>query len=107
MIRGIMDAFRASPPTTVGEDAVRAVRDYKTGERGLPPSNVVALELASGGRVTLRPSGTEPKIKYYFELKETLAEGEPLAQARVRAEARLGRFIDAFLALARERGQPA
>ncbi|GHG64135.1 phospho-sugar mutase [Comamonas sp. JC664] len=107
VIRGIMDAFRASPPATVGADAVRAVRDYKKGERGLPPSNVVALELASGGRVTLRPSGTEPKIKYYFELKETLAEGEPLAQARVRAEAQLGRFIDAFLVLARERGQPA
>lgn len=107
VIRGIMDAFRASPPKDIGGDAVRAVSDYKKGERGLPPSNVVALELESGGRVTLRPSGTEPKIKYYFELKETLADGEPLAQARARAESRLARFIDAFLGLARERGQPA
>jgi len=107
VIRGIMDAFRASPPSAIGGDAVRAARDYKKGERGLPPSNVLALELESGGRVTLRPSGTEPKIKYYFELKETLADGEPLAEARARAEARLGHFIDAFLALARERGQPA
>ncbi|WP_426754190.1 phospho-sugar mutase [Myxococcus sp. Y35] len=106
VIRGIMDAFRASPPASVGGDAVRAVRDYKKGERGLPPSNVLALELESGGRVTLRPSGTEPKIKYYFELKETLADGEPLAQARQRAESSLARFIDAFIALARERGQP-
>ncbi|MCE9667435.1 phospho-sugar mutase [Myxococcus stipitatus] len=106
LIRGIMDAFRASPPTHVGGDAVRAVLDYKRGVNGLPPSNVLALEMEGGGRVTLRPSGTEPKIKYYFEHKETPAAGEPLAQARVRAEARLTAFIDAFLALARERGQP-
>lgn len=106
-IRAIMDAFRASPPSRIGADAVRAVRDYKQGGAGLPPSNVLAFELESGGRVTLRPSGTEPKIKYYFELKESLSSGEPLARARERAEGRLSHFIDAFLALARERGQPA
>ncbi len=105
-IRAIMDAFRASPPARIGPDTVRTVRDYKQGGSGLPPSNVLALELESGGRVTLRPSGTEPKIKYYFELKESLSAGEPLAKARERAEARLSRFIDDFLALARERGQP-
>ena len=86
---------------------MRAVRDYKKGGAGLPPSNVLALEMEGGGRVTLRPSGTEPKIKYYFELKESLAPGEPMARARERAEARLARFIDDFVALARERGQPA
>ncbi|MFY2561344.1 phospho-sugar mutase [Corallococcus terminator] len=106
VIRGIMDAFRARPPSHVGTEAVRAVLDYQRGVNGLPPSNVLALELEGGGRVTLRPSGTEPKIKYYFERKETPTAGEPLAQARARAEARLASFIDAFIALARERGQP-
>jgi phosphomannomutase len=106
-IRGIMDAFRASPPARVGADPVRGVLDYKQGGRGLPPSNVLALELEGGGRVTLRPSGTEPKIKYYFELKESLAPGEALDAARRRAEGRLARLIDDFLGLARERGQPA
>jgi phosphomannomutase len=106
-IRAIMDAFRASPPARIGGDPVRAVRDYKQGGAGLPPSNVLAFEMEGGGRVTLRPSGTEPKIKYYFEHKESLAPGEPMARARERAEARLARFIDDFLALARERGQPA
>ncbi|NVJ22661.1 phospho-sugar mutase [Myxococcus sp. AM011] len=106
VIRGIMDAFRARPPSHVGTEAVRAVLDYQRGVNGLPPSNVLALELEGGGRVTLRPSGTEPKIKYYFERKETPAAGEPLAQARARAEARLTSFIEAFIALARERGQP-
>jgi len=106
VIRGIMDAFRARPPSHVGTEAVRAVLDYQRGVNGLPPSNVLALELEGGGRVTLRPSGTEPKIKYYFERKETPTAGEPLAKARARAEARLASFIEAFIALARERGQP-
>jgi phosphomannomutase len=106
-ISRIMDGFRKQPPARVGPYAVQTVKDYKQGVQGLPPSNVIALELEGGGRVTLRPSGTEPKIKYYFELKETPAGGEPLVQARARAETHLRTFIDAFVALARERGQPA
>jgi phosphomannomutase len=108
-ISRIMDGFRRAHPDRVGPYAVRSLKDYKLGEArtGLPPSNVIAYELEGGGRVTLRPSGTEPKIKYYFELKETLGQGEPLAQARTRAEGRLQAFIDAFVTLARDRGQPA
>ncbi|MFL5343635.1 MAG: phospho-sugar mutase [Hyalangium sp.] len=115
-IARIMDGFRASPPARVGEYAVRSSKDYKKGEARvggkvekltLPPSNVIAYELEGGHRVTLRPSGTEPKIKYYFELKETLGSGEPMAQARSRAEGRLQALIDAFVTLARDRGQPA
>ncbi|QRN99779.1 phospho-sugar mutase [Archangium violaceum] len=105
VISRIMEGFRRSPPTRVGELPVRSVLDYKKGEK-LPPSNVLAFELEGGGRVTARPSGTEPKIKYYFELKETLGSGEPVEAARARGEARLRQFIDAFIALARERGQP-
>src|SRR3712207_4629128 len=100
-----MEGFRRSAPSRVGELPVRNVLDYKRGER-LPPSNVLAFELEGGGRMTARPSGTEPKIKYYFELKETLAAGEPVQAARARAEARLQKLIDAFIALAREREQP-
>jgi phosphomannomutase len=115
-IARIMEGFRRAPPERVGAYAVQVVKDYKTGEARaggqverltLPPSNVIAYELEGGGRVTLRPSGTEPKIKYYFELKETLGAGEPVAQARPRAEGRLQALIDAFVALARDRGQPS
>lgn len=105
-IRTIMESFRARPPERVGEQAVVAAQDYRLGLRGLPPSNVLAYELEGGGRVTLRPSGTEPKIKYYFELKEVLGASESLEAARERGEARLQRLVHAFLALARERGQP-
>ncbi len=57
--------------------------------------------------MTLRPSGTEPKIKYYFELKETLQGNEPLDQAHARAKQRLAALISAFLKIAAERGQPS
>ncbi len=116
IITRIMDGFRANPPARVGEYAVGGSKDYKKGEARaggkvekltLPPSNVIAYELEGGHRVTLRPSGTEPKIKYYFELKEMLGAGESVAQARARAEGRLQALINAFVALARDRGQPA
>jgi phosphomannomutase len=105
IITRIMEGLRRSPPSRVGALPVKAVVDYARGEK-LPPSNVLAFELEGGGRVTARPSGTEPKIKYYFELKETLGLGETVEAARARGEARLGQLIDAFIALARERGQP-
>jgi len=105
-IRGIMDGFRRQPPSRVGDFAVKAAKDYQAGVPGFPPSNVIAYELDGGSRVTLRPSGTEPKIKYYFELREQVRAGEPMAEARARALGRLQQLQDSFLALARERGQP-
>ena len=85
---------------------MRAALDYAPGRGGLPPANVLAYELEGGGRVTLRPSGTEPKVKYYFELREELRDGEPAAQARARAQEKLKQLESAFVAAARERGQP-
>ncbi len=105
IIARIMEGFRQALPASIGTHGVRAVHDYVKGER-LPPSNVLAFELEGGGRVTLRPSGTEPKIKYYFELKESPGAGEAMDVARARGEDRLQKLIDAFVALARERGQP-
>jgi len=105
-IRQIMEGFRARAPGRVGDLSVVRTRDYRAGLPGFPPSNVIAYELEGGARVTLRPSGTEPKIKYYFELRELVRPSEPMADARSRAQERLLRFQDAFLALARERGQP-
>jgi phosphomannomutase len=105
-IRGIMDGFRQQPPSRIGDFAVKATKDYQVGVPGFPPSNVIAYELDGGSRVTLRPSGTEPKIKYYFELRELVRAGEPMAEARARALGRLQQLQDSFLALARGRGQP-
>jgi phosphomannomutase len=112
-IAKIMKGFRASSPTQVGGRAVMATRDYlsrtvhsagRTEPLSLPTSDVLAYELEGGARVTLRPSGTEPKIKFYFELKETPAPGEPLAVARGRAVEKLRALLADFRTLARARG---
>ncbi len=106
-IAAIMDGFRAAPPASIGDLAVVETRDYRAGVPGLPKSNVVAYLLEGGSRVTLRPSGTEPKIKYYFELCETPGKGEKLETAKVRGEKRLAALVSGFVGLAVERGQPA
>ncbi len=112
-ISAVMEAFRRSPPRAIGDLDVVVIKDYGTGvsiagghsERiQLPSSNVIAYELVGGSRAMVRPSGTEPKIKYYFDLKESLEPGEPLSAARKRSTEKLRRLEDAFIALARDRG---
>lgn len=113
-ISAVMDAFRRKPPRAIGDFAVLVIKDYGAsvsiaGEQSeriqLPSSNVIAYELAGGSRVMLRPSGTEPKIKYYFDLKENLESGEAFSAARKRSAEKLRRLEEAFIALARDRGQ--
>jgi len=104
-IKSVMEAFRARAPARIGTLEVRASNDY-LGETPLPKSNVISYELEGGSRITLRPSGTEPKIKFYFELKETLAAGDAMVGAKARAVARLDELERAFLVLAHERGLP-
>lgn len=87
-IQAIMDNLRANPLTEVAGIPVVAVRDYSvdtrtelaTGEvsaTGLPKSNVLYYELENNAWMAVRPSGTEPKIKYYFGVNEkSLADAE-------------------------------
>ncbi len=64
---GLMARWRAAPPERLAALQVTEVRDLAMGEDGLPPSDVLVLRLGGEGRVVLRPSGTEPKLKVYFE----------------------------------------
>lgn len=76
-IAQLMKDYRATPPTVIGDEKVVKVIDYnKPEETGLPKSNVLRFFGEGGSVVTVRPSGTEPKIKYYFGAKGDTAEAK-------------------------------
>jgi phosphomannomutase len=108
-IAELMDRLRKAKPETIAGFAVEAVCDYEAQARvqrgsmtplSLPKSNVLAFELAGGSRVVARPSGTEPKVKFYFDVCESIGDGQSLKDAEARAQASLGRLADAFVKLA-------
>lgn len=84
-IQQIMNTLRTNPPTQVGEYKVLSARDYKldtikdltTGEvkpTGLPSSNVLYYDLSDNAWLCVRPSGTEPKVKFYYGIVGTSLE---------------------------------
>ncbi|MFJ4158796.1 phospho-sugar mutase [Microbacterium testaceum] len=81
-IAEIMAALRAQPPAAVGEIAVSRVDDLLLGVDGLPPGDVLRLWLDDGSRLIVRPSGTEPKLKLYLDVR-----GSSAKKARRRLEA--------------------
>jgi phosphomannomutase len=114
-IKAVMEAFRAQPPSSLAAARIVAINDYQAQTRTeggqqqpltLPRSNVIAYELEGGHRVTLRPSGTEPKIKFYFEWREVVGAGEAMGVAKGRATGKLDALEADFLKLAAERGLP-
>lgn len=105
-IQEILETFRKNPPVQVGEYKVLSARDYQSGvvrnietgeetKTGLPASNVLYYDLADDAWLCVRPSGTEPKVKFYYGIK-----GNSLEDAGERSE-RLGKkvleMIDAML----------
>jgi phosphomannomutase len=62
-----MARLRATPPTEIGGVAVAGIDDYLTGVDGFAPTDILRLRTADGGRVIVRPSGTEPKLKCYLD----------------------------------------
>jgi phosphomannomutase len=67
----------------------------------LPASNVLSYGLEEGTRVVIRPSGTEPKLKYYVDHGEPVAPDEPLPAAEKRATAVLREVDLAVMAMLR------
>ena len=85
-IQSMMEQIRKNPPTNVGDYQVEEFRDYKEGTRknmadgtkketGLPKSNVLYFQLEKGAWCCVRPSGTEPKIKFYIGVRGESLEG--------------------------------
>ncbi len=89
---GLMQKLRENPPATFGGAAIDRILDVKNDTLrsvgsgrveagpGLPPSNVLQFFLENGARVSMRPSGTEPKIKFYISCHS--APGMELSDAR-------------------------
>jgi phosphomannomutase len=97
-IAALMARLRAHPPRQVAGVEVARARDLARPESPtLPPADVLAYDLADGGRILARPSGTEPKIKFYFEVLEPLGADEAPSVARARADVRLTALRAAFL----------
>lgn len=95
-IKAMMDNFRANPPKEIGGSAVSLIKDYKTLEATDAQGNVSKLDMpetsnvlqyftVDGTKISVRPSGTEPKIKFYIEVKGEM--GCPKCYASAEAEA--------------------
>ena len=108
-ISAMMIRLRDHPPSSIAGRPVRERRDYATGQRvsadgtssrlALPASNVLSYWLEGGARIVIRPSGTEPKLKYYIDHRETVSPSEPLAAAQERAAAAMNTVDQAVTAL--------
>jgi phosphomannomutase len=100
-LRALMRRFRATPPTEINGHRVDEAVDLAVPAGDLPPSDVLVYKLEGGRRIIMRPSGTEPKLKSYYEVRIDVAADEDLLDARVRGMGELGKLRDAHQALLR------
>lgn len=83
-IQEMMTQYRNNPPVTLGGEKVVSIKDFQSAEEktvesntvtkiDLPKSNVLQFITEKGGKVSVRPSGTEPKIKFYVSVKTKIS----------------------------------
>ena len=103
-IADMMEGYRSNPPKTIDGVAVAALLDYElqvgknlqTGESypiHLPKSNVLQFLLNDGTKISARPSGTEPKIKFYFSVNSTLTNAAGFEAADKLLDEKIARII--------------
>lgn len=103
-IQAMMAGLRDNLPTTLGGIKVREIRDYQlshttnmsTGERkaiSLPKSDVLQFITVDGDVISARPSGTEPKIKFYCSVKESLKDTADYSDVQTVLEAKVDRMM--------------
>ncbi|RYF11409.1 MAG: phospho-sugar mutase [Deltaproteobacteria bacterium] len=101
----LCDKLRRVKPQSIAEQTIIEVQDLRAapprspfGGANLPPSDVLVYQLQDGSRVIVRPSGTEPKVKCYYEVVSKLAPDEPFETAYLTAQSRLTKLIDSHQA---------
>ncbi len=82
VIAASLARLRSAPPESLGGLGVSEVVDLATGLHGLPPTEGLLLRLGERGRVVVRPSGTEPKLKSYLEVTSAPLQRDDLATRR-------------------------
>ncbi len=103
-IAEMMEGFRKNPPRELAGSPVVELLDYQTQVRTflqdgeteqikLPKSNVLQFVTADGSRISARPSGTEPKIKFYFSVNTKLESKDQFEAARDKAKEKINRII--------------
>ncbi|MGZ4631403.1 MAG: phospho-sugar mutase, partial [Actinomycetes bacterium] len=85
-IDAAMARLRENPPTSLGGRTVVSAEDLAQGGGGLPPTDGLRYRLDGNGRVVVRPSGTEPKVKCYLEVVEPVVDRDVGAARRTAAE---------------------
>ncbi len=109
-IQQMMADFRANPPKSIAGSAVVRVDDYKAltrldpksgqttaieaGKMGIEASNVLQFFTEDGTKISARPSGTEPKIKFYVSVVEPLASKEAFDETYAQLKAKVQKVID-------------
>ena len=109
-IQQMMADFRANPPKSIAGSPVVRIDDYKAltrldarsgqsspieaGRMGIESSNVLQFFTEDGTKVSARPSGTEPKIKFYVSVREPLASPEAFDDTYAQLKAKVQRVID-------------
>ncbi len=105
-IKAVMDRLRKEKPQSIGGVSVRCIEDYQIDKRwyvhenreeeiGLPKENILRFSFVHGGYFMVRPSGTEPKIRYYFCIKGgSIAEANKLMQ---KVEEDVSEYVSEFM----------
>lgn len=103
-IQKMMENFRANPPAKINNSQVVLIKDYQTGKEldvknkienniDLPKSNVLQYFTADGTKISMRPSGTEPKIKFYFSAKDELKNKDDFEAVNKKLDEKLDKII--------------
>ncbi len=106
-IAAMMNGFRTNPPTSIAGSAVIQVLDYEaqvgkdltngqSWSLTLPRSNVLQFVLADSSVISARPSGTEPKIKFYFSVRENLKEASQFEEIKKQLQQRIKNYREAL-----------
>jgi phosphoglucomutase len=103
-IQALMEKYRSEPPISLGGSKIVTIKDYKSSvsknmltggseKIDLPSSNVLQFFTEDGSIVSARPSGTEPKIKFYCSVKDALEDRSQFAAVEAQLDAKLDTIL--------------